>query len=312
MNERSPDIHRPSSPRAPFRALVILAAAAAIVWSSASSGPKKQPDAGDVLVRVGDDVLRRADAQAEVDRMPPAARARYASPEERRAFFDRMVKNEILAAEARRLGYDRDPEVVLATKKAMVQKLLKERIRAEPAPSEVTEAAIARYYQEHAREFVHPEEVRVTEVVSRTREEALDVLREAEKADDLTAFRALVFARSADEASKARGGDLTIVGRPGDVPGPVVDAALALDRVGALSPVIETPKGFHVLKLRQRVPASRRSLEESRARIARLLADDGRDRKVDELVGELRRSVKVEVFEERFAGVRLGEAVSAR
>ena len=41
MNGESPDIHRSPSPRAPRRALVILAAAAAIVWSAASYGPTK-------------------------------------------------------------------------------------------------------------------------------------------------------------------------------------------------------------------------------------------------------------------------------
>src|SRR5262245_9512721 len=105
--------------------LLIIAAGS---FSCRSSKPIAQRATGDEALRVGDEVVRVAEVQAQVDAMSPATRARYASPEERRVFFDKVRKNEILAAEARRLGYDQAPEVVTAMKKAMVLKLLKERI----------------------------------------------------------------------------------------------------------------------------------------------------------------------------------------
>lgn len=284
--------------------------------AAAQEGPA-QP--ASVVLRVGDEVLRLEDIQAQIDRLPPGVRARHASPEERRAFLDRLIKNEILAHEARRLGYDRDPEIASGQKKAMVLKLLRERLGDAPPPGEITELAIEKYYREHADQFDHPGEVRLTQIVVRDRERALSLHREATElaasarqsaagdadAADRRAFRDLVLRHSEEDGAKEHGGDLNIVvGRPNDQPEPLVDAALTLAAAGDLSPVIETERGFHILKLRQRVPAVTRSLQESKAHIERLLTDQSRDRRVDELVAALSTGLHVEIVHENLARVR--------
>lgn len=307
-----------------FRSLIALlpvlsVLAAVVLWSFRAANEKKPSEAGDVLLRVGDTSVRLSEVQEQIDRMPAATRSRYASPGERQAYLEKLINNEVLAAEARRLGYDRDPEVVAAMKKAMILKLLKERIGAEPAPGEISEADIEKYYRDHADEFVHPEEVRITQIVVKTRERAIQVLDEATRASAdarsgaaadpattaLKAFRSLVFKYSEDEVAATRGGDLTLVaGRHDEPPSPLVEAAFALRNAGDLSPVVEAIDGFHILMLRQRVPASTRSLQESRTRLARLLSEESRDRRVSELANGLAKDMQVEVFAERFASVR--------
>jgi peptidyl-prolyl cis-trans isomerase C len=304
-----------------FRSGLLLVAATALLAACHNSSQKSSPEAEDVLVRVGSEVVRIDDIEGQFARMSGSVRSRYAKPEERRAFFDKLVQNEILAAEARKLGYDRDPDISMALKKAMVQKLLKERLGEGPKPSEITEEEIQDYYRRHLREFQHPEEVRVAEIFVRTKERALAVLRDAARNNfpgrrmaaapavlEESVFRKLVLTYSEDEDSKSRGGELTFVAGSRSDPEALASAAFALEKVGDLSPLVETPRGFHILQLTGRVPARNRTLEESRGRIVRALTEEGRDRKLDELVAQIAKGMSVEVFEDRFAQVRIDTA----
>lgn len=284
-----------------------------------SAAAMGEAESEEVLFRIGDRVFLAAEAQAQLDQMAPAVRDRFREPEARRAFFDKLLKQEALAREAERRGYADDPEVRFAMKKAMVLKLVKEHVDTAVSPEEVTEEAMANYYRAHEAEFVHPEEVHVTQVVVATESEARDVLEQAERlaasapsgsaleqaAWKLAAFRNLVFERSNDPAAKRNGGEAVFVaGRDNGADPAVVRAALALAAPAELSPIVRGSSGFHVLMLRQRVPGLARSFEESKARIARLVVDDLRDRKVDAFVDTILLGEDVQVFEAHFDRVR--------
>jgi peptidyl-prolyl cis-trans isomerase C len=275
----------------------------------------------DVVLRLGSDTVRLAAAQAEIDQLPPLIRQSYAAPQERRAYLQKWVNNTILLHEALRLGYERDPEVLRAMHRAMILKLLTERIGSEPASGEITEAAIAQYYREHPHEFGRPEEVRVTQIVVNDQERARAVLAEAHEvqahvrttveddvaAADLQAFRRLVFQYSEDPASRQRGGDLTLTREPDQpLPQALINAGFQLRTVGEVSPIITTDAGFHIVKLRQRIAARHMSLDDVRPRVIRRIAEQRRDRKVEELVATLTQVLDVQVFEDRLAQLRFG------
>jgi parvulin-like peptidyl-prolyl isomerase len=203
--------------------------------------------------------------------------------------------------------------------RAMILKVLTERIGSEPEPGEITEAAIAQYYREHPHEFGRPEEVRVTQVVVNDKERALAVLAEAHEvqarttvdadvaAADLQAFRRLVFQYSEDPESRQHGGDLTLTREPGQpLPQALINAGFQLRTVGELSPVVATDSGFHIVKLRQRIAARHRSLDDVRPRVMRRVAEQMRNRKVEELVATLTQVLDVQVFEDRLAQLRFG------
>jgi parvulin-like peptidyl-prolyl isomerase len=125
-------------------------------------------------------------------------------------------------------------------------------------------------------------------------------------------FRKLVDAESEDEDSKGRGGDLTFFDRKTTAfPKAVVEGAFALAEIGDVSPPIESDQGFHVLRLTQRRPGFVRPLEEVRQEVGRLVLQEKRTRKVEELVAEMRKSVKVEIYEDRLAKVVVPPASAA-
>jgi peptidyl-prolyl cis-trans isomerase C len=273
-----------------------------------SSGTAGEP--GNVVARVDGKPITLSDVQQRIDALDPFSKARYSSPEQRKRFLENLVRFEVLAREAEKRGYDRDPDVQRALKNQMIQvflrKELDEKLKAEP----ITDADVARYYKEHEAEFRQPEQVRVSQILVKEREQAEKVAAEAraeqkhDKSDK--AFRALVEKYSIDEDSRALGGDLTFFDRQNtQLPRALVEAAFALREVGDISPPVASDKGYHVLKLTQRRPGFTRPLEGVSAEIKRLILRDRRAKKQEEMVAEMRQKLNVQIYEDQLAKVNV-------
>jgi peptidyl-prolyl cis-trans isomerase C len=123
------------------------------------------------------------------------------------------------------------------------------------------------------------------------RSKAADLLARLRRGAD---FEALARDHSQDPDSAARGGRLPEFGR-GQTSPPFEKAAMAL-AAGQLSDVVETPAGFHLIKLHERLPSRRPSFEEVAEFVKRRLTAERRQAAVDALVAALRRKAKVETF----------------
>ncbi len=82
-------------------------------------------------------------------------------------------------------------------------------------------------------------------------------------------FAALAKANSQDPGSAAEGGDLGFFG-PGDMVKPFEDAAFAL-APGAISDVVESDFGYHIIKLAEVKPGTMRSFDDARPEIEKQL-----------------------------------------
>jgi peptidyl-prolyl cis-trans isomerase C len=263
-----------------------------------------------VLAQVDEITITAADLRNVLARYAnqPFVLARYSSIEKKKELLDSLIRYDVLALEARKRGYGNDPEVVRAAKDKMVRLFTQQEIVDKVKASDITDAEIQRYYQSHAREYVRPATVRVSQIVVKAQPLATRVLAEAKALpkNDLKAFRDLVAKYSEDADSKQRGGDLMQFDQKNtQYPPAVVAAAFALKETGDLSDLVRTRGGFAILKLTDRRPALTRSLEESRSEIQRRLLDDLRNQKKKELVDEARKRVKVEIFEDQLAKLDL-------
>ena len=97
-------------------------------------------------------VVTASEFTTRLEEQPPFVRAGYSTLERKKELLDSMVRFEVLAREAERLGLDRDPEVVEAQQKVMVQKLVQSRLQT--GGPVITEAELTRYYEAHQGEFV--------------------------------------------------------------------------------------------------------------------------------------------------------------
>ena len=263
-----------------------------------------------VLAQVDDMVITDADLKEVLGRYAsqPFVLARYSSIEKKKELLDSLVRYDVMAIEARKRGYDRDPEVMRVAKDKMVKLFTQQEILDKVKAGDVPDADVEKYYKDHATDYARPEMVRASQILVKERAKAVKILAEVKSAPkpDMKVFRDLVTKHSEDADSKPRGGDLTQFDRSTTQhPPSVVTAAFALKEVGDVSELVATDKGFAILKLTDKRPALSRSLEDAKPEIQRRLLDELRAKKKKDYVEEARKTIKVEIFEDQLAKLDL-------
>jgi peptidyl-prolyl cis-trans isomerase D len=147
---------------------------------------------------------------------------------------------------------------------------------------EVKDGEVAEYYELHKEErFTEPEQVRARHILVKAPPEASADAKAAarKKAEDLLAavkaggdFAALAKKSSDDPGSAAAGGDLGLFPR-GRMTPEFEGVAFALEP-GGLSDVVETPFGFHIIKVEEHRAGGAKPLEAVRGEIVESLKNE--------------------------------------
>jgi peptidyl-prolyl cis-trans isomerase C len=299
-------------------AILLALGAAAVGCKSEGSGgvaearPGQPPQpAGDLsapLAQVDDVVITVKQLQDDLNRQSAYVRSRYQSKEQKRVLLDNLIRFEILAKEAARRGFDRDPEVIQTMKSAMISKLLREELSSGIKPEDVPDSEMRAAYEARRAEFDRPEEVRVSAVIVKAKRTAEQVARLAKSEQGMSnkAFRDLVGKYSVHEESKLRGGDLRYFHRSSsEVPQPVIEAAFALEKTGDVAGPIAAGGRLYVIKQTGRKKAVVRTYEQVKRQIQNELYKDKREESQKQFVQDLRGKAKVQVFENNLKKVRV-------
>ena len=159
---------------------------------------------------------------------------------------------------------------------------------------EVAEDEVAKFYEENAKSFETPEQVRASHILVKLEADASDEDKAAakEKIEGLLAqikegadFAELATANS-DCPSKDKGGDLGFFGK-GQMVAPFEVAAFALAD-GEISGIVETPFGFHIIKKTGSKEAGKTPLEEVKDRIKGFLENEKKGKIVDDYMKGVR------------------------
>lgn len=274
-------------PRSPYnRGLSSRAAGRLLLAVLLALGcPRTRGTNGDpVVLALGGDTVHRSEFERHVAALEKSGGSPL-QPDVRRALLQPFLEERVLVLEARRRGLIA-PGASSDDERRAVQRLLaSEAVRG----IEVTEGEVERYYQGHPDEFRQPEMVTLRQILVPTRNEARDVRRRVLK--DSTSFD--VIARSRSRSPEASTGGMMGVFARGQLPRELDNAAFAL-AVGETSDVVETPLGFHVLRVEAREPERQLPLEECRARIREHLLRDKSDQSVRAFVQGLLAQAKVD------------------
>lgn len=151
---------------------------------------------------------------------------------------------------------------------------------------------IARQFERDRNLRGEPLAAAVREEMARRRKLAEELRSKAASGAD---FAALARQHSEDPSSREQGGDLGTFARGTHTSG-FDEAAFAL-RPGALSGVVQTEYGFHVIKVSARGAARALTLDEATPEIRRRLLADLEATRLTEALRELRRKARVRVNE---------------
>ena len=189
----------------------------------------------------------------------------------------------------------------------------------------VTDDEVGKYYEAHKTEpaFQQPEHVTAAHILIAARPNLIaqqferdknlkgeplaaavreEMARRRKLAEELRSkaasgadFAALARQHSEDPSSREQGGDLGTFSRGTHTSG--FDAAAFALKPGALSNVVQTEYGFHVIKVSQKEPARPLTLNEATPEVRRRLLADLEATRLTEALKELRRRAKIRINE---------------
>lgn len=270
-----------------------FAAGRALGRRSVTPGPLGGPAGeGPALATFRGGALRLADVQAELRGQPEVLRAQLRTPAGKKAFVEGLVRFELLAREGERKGYQRDPDFVRRYKEELGRVFLEKEFEAPQRKAVPTDDEVRAFHDAHQAALGRPERLRVAVVsflappddaaaraARRARAEAA-LARIGRAPADAELFARIARNESEDQASRLTNGELPFLTREQLAERLGAQVAQA---VGDLSPgrqlvsgVVETPRGFHVVKLLGREKGYRPSFEESKEAIRARLTSDRR------------------------------------
>jgi peptidyl-prolyl cis-trans isomerase C len=327
---------------APFR---ILVGAAALLALAACKPEKKPPttssaaqplatsgntlsdaDKGKVVARVGDAVITLEDFERRLNQQTPFARNRYNTLERKREFLESLVRFEVLAIAAAEAGYDKDPDVVLAQKQAMVKVLMARDVRDLVKMEDITDADIETYYREHLSDYDKPEQVRASHILltgpdAEKKAKALHAeiagLADKKPRQAREIFADFAKKHSEDKVTRESGGDLQFFAKPGEarvdrppllgeVAPPVALAAFGVEKVGGIAPApVKTSAGWHLVQKTGFRRPYKRELADVQTNIRNKLFRLRKSEAMQNYVKDLKEKSKIEVDEKALAEAKV-------
>lgn len=260
--------------------------------------------------------ITAADLQARIDAAPERSRSAYASAEARRELLEAMIVHALIAREAARARGDAGTGTAEDDARLEVQRYLQRRFHDPDGPASVPEAEVRRYYDEHLDAYRQPVRMAVSWITFEAPEGSSRREAIRRRAADLRAR--IVGSGTAPEAFAGAVEEVTRAANPEVVATPptllsleklarlltaeIADAAWAL-APGEVSPLLASPRGFHLLQGSGGQPARDVTLDQARGGIRIVLYQARMAEAFRRWVAELRERADVRIDGEQLARV---------
>ena len=209
---------------------------------------------------------------------------------DKKAFLEEMIRQQLLVQEAKSRGLDRKGEVVEAVKEFERGVLVREIVLQITEGVNVDAKEIEDYYNQFKEAFKEPMQYRASEIVVDTEHEANQILIDLLRGADF-ASNARLYSKS-ETASK--GGDLGTIEQ---WPFPQFDIVIATLEIGKVSNVFKGPEGYYIVKLREKKGGRQRTLSEVWDEIKPGLIILKQNQTLQDLIARLRQNSKVDIYE---------------
>ncbi len=297
--------------RAGIACLLVIAGAPGVAACVAAEPVPVDP-AEVIIARVGERDVTLAGFEAYLlASLGDRAEVQAASAVVRSRLLDRFLEAEILVGEALEAGLEVSDEEVRrflpgnAGDPDRARRVLLERNYTQEVilrDLAVSEAEVRAYYDDHPEQFRRPARVVLRKILTDTAHEARRVRSELIRRPD--AFEAI-----AEDVSLSPDGGRAQAYDEESLPQTFRDM-LATVSQGEISPVIEDPQGFYIIRLEERRPERSPSLGEVRDQIELRLLQEKSEKRYREAVRDLRERTRVEILKDRLGFDYIGREAS--
>lgn len=291
--------------------IFVIAAAGMLAFSST---PSFANDVNPVVGKVGEFSLTEADLERLISYQPEEVQKRLNDDPARRVELVReMLLTKAVAARARKEGLDRKPEMKEQLGYMIEDYLARQYLlKVVLATVTVPEDDVKKFYQDNLKEFTLPERAKVrhifieapgnaaSEARAKARARAEEALQRLKKGEE---FATVAREVSQDSETAAKGGDLGYLSPGGSNSPEFEKVALGL-KPGEIGPVVETPFGYHIIKVDERQEKSPVRFEEVRDQIRKNLKTQLEQKKAREFLDRLATEAGLQVIGEKPAGSR--------
>lgn len=298
--------------------LLLISAAPGTTDQGSSAPPAVSPKQDTAVATVGSARI----ASAELERELAASRA--ATPGQKQAVLEKLVRFELLHAAALAAGYESRPQIAESFRRLVAGAFVQEQLEPKLAGLQVTDEEIKKYFDGHLADFTIPQAVRaaviqikVSPKASGEKRAELRARAEAARAEALAlpaataSFGSVAVTYSEDQATRYRGGDtgwLRVGQRDPRWDKEVVDAIFALQKPGEVGPVVAAASGFHVVRLMEIRASVPRALDDVRDQISQLILTAKKMQAERDFYAALAAKIPVSIDEQALAAVPLPES----
>ncbi|MGV7221220.1 MAG: peptidylprolyl isomerase [Nitrospinales bacterium] len=166
--------------------------------------------------------------------------------------------------------------------KKLIRKVVHSRIS-------VSEEDLRKYFDEHLEDFNKAEQIRALQIMVDTEAQAQDILRKLKNDPGLFSYLARKFSQGLEAVKGGDLGFLDVSQMPEEFEG-----VFKLD-VNKISEVIQTPYGYHIFQIQEKIPQRKMSFEESKTIIKKRLTQKIQDREFSKWFQNLKQEANIEV-----------------
>jgi peptidyl-prolyl cis-trans isomerase C len=279
---------------------------------SGKTADKSSGNQGQAVAKVGDMVITLDQFEKQINQQNPLVRSRYKSPDHKRKLLESLVEREAMVQEAKRLGLDKDPDVVQGLKKILARHLVNVEFNQKRVKQiSITDEQIEQDYQENQDRYHAPEKIRVHQIFfagaskdakarREARKRAKEVLKKLQaNPKDRRLFLKMARENSEDETTKRVGGDTNFRTKEQLVESygkAFAETAFSLKQANDLSGIVEGDKGLYIMRLSGSQAAIDLPLDKVKGQIRTTLFARARGDAYKAYVQEVKEKVGVQVY----------------
>lgn len=268
-----------------MKKLLIALSACALLVGCTKPADQNNP----VVATVDSTAITAKDVQDEMKGLPEMAKEFFKGPEGMARFVDELTKREMLYLEAKKRGIDKDKDVDKRIedfkRMTMIQKMIEKEIE-EKSKQQPSEQEMKDFYEKNKDEFVENAQIRLSQIVVKSQDEAKKVQERLQKGEDFK------------EIAGGKGGDMGFFKR-GDLSPQLENVAFRLKK-GQASPPIPMKDGFHILMVTD-IKGTTVEFEKAKAVIAQRLMMDRQKTVFDKFIEDVKKNYKIDIKKDELA-----------
>ena len=287
--------------------LVVAFCVTAIFGCKAKTGTEgakeSQKKSGQVLAEVNGAVITTADYNKEIETLPPYLKPMTETAEGKKELLDTMVVRELILQQAGKDGIDKSQAVAdkleELKKRVVVEAFLKKKVEEQ---AKIGDAELQEFYNKNKDKFKTGDQVKASHILVKTEPEAQEILKQIKAGGN---FEELAKKHSIDAAG-AKGGDLGWFGKGAMLPD--FEKAVFGLKEGAVSGIVKTKFGYHIIKLTGKRAAGLRPFEEVKEQLKAAMLPEKQQEIFKKLKDELKKSAKFSIKEDVLKSLDGGKA----